>query len=75
MSSSGNSTLSFSSDEEVYFKVYNIREELLLVTPYMANLHVFLEDYLDEKIPTLPHIPKGEMTFYKGHVYMEKVIL
>jgi len=75
MSSSGTSILSFSSEEEVYFKVYNIREELLLVTPYAANVHTFAEDFLDEQFEKLPHFVLDEMTFFRGHMYIKRVKL
>ena len=75
MTMSGTSSLTFSSDKEVYYKVYNISEELLLVTPTATNAIEFLREYLDINIPNLPHIPMGERIFYKNHVYLERISL
>lgn len=36
--------------KENYFKLYNGRNQLLLVTPYLSNVLEFLNDALDTKL-------------------------
>ena len=72
---SGSSSITFVTDDESYYKIYNIREELLFVTPYLQNANDFIEELLEEKVITLPHCKVGERVCYRGHVYIERVLL